>query len=121
MVLGESASVFQSTSLLSCVRAFRSVRIIRTLHITRSSNQLRMLTSCLMHSFSTFVSAITMLFLLTYIMGILLTDVTVGTRNTPDASVEGFKDLTTWYGSVPRTMLSLFQGFSGGVDWGDLS
>jgi len=119
--LGDLDDMFQSAFVLRCVRLFRSLRIIRTLHITRVSSELRVLLSCLMHSLSTLFWAITMLFLLTYIMGILLTDVTQGTRSKLDASAQGFKDLTQWYGSVPRTLLSLFQAFSGGTDWGEIS
>merc|ERR1712139_97946 len=113
--LGEVDSMFKSAFALRCVRLFRSLRIIRTLHITRVSDELRMLLSCLMHSLSTFFWALAMLFLLTYIMGILLTDATQGTRSQLDVSEDSFKNLTVWFGSVPRTLLSLFQAFSGGI------
>jgi len=107
-----------SSQLLRIVRILRAVRVIRIVHAMKFAEELRLLVNCVMHSSRSFHWAGALILLMVYVMGVHLTQVAL-VESAED--VHAKDQLQTWYGSVPRAMLSLFQGLTGGVDWNDLS
>jgi hypothetical protein len=79
-----------------------------------------MLITCIMNCGMTFVWACVLMTLLTYILSIYFTETVLGSRLEMDRSSDGFEVLTRWFGTVPRSSLSLFQALTGGVDWDEL-
>jgi len=61
-----------------------------------------------------------LLLLLLYVAAIYLTQITVMTKNYPGADPAEMTEMTSFYRSVARSMLSLFEGLTGGLDWGTL-
>merc|ERR1719507_1040494 len=55
-----------------------------------------------------------------YVVGVHFTQISLLQRLDMGIETSGAKALEQWYGSVPRAVLSLFQGLTGGVDWNDL-
>ena len=108
------------SSLLRIVRVLRVVRVVRVLRVMSLAKDLQLLVICIMHSFSNFIWSIALLFLIIYIASIYLTQVTL-TRSLdgtiPSADAKIFVDL---YGTLPTTMMSLWQGLLGGLDWREL-
>jgi len=107
--------------VLRLLRTFRTVRVMRVLRLMTMLSELRVLATCIVQSFKTFYWVMVLLGLMIYITGIFCTHTITHVRVkkaseavTLDANIE------FWYGSVPRTVLSLFQGLTGGVDWNDL-
>mmetsp|Transcript_72899 Transcript_72899/g.236917 ORF Transcript_72899/g.236917 Transcript_72899/m.236917 type:complete len:663 (+) Transcript_72899:72-2060(+) len=101
------------------LRVLRSVRIFRLVNLTDS---LRLLVSCLVHSSASFCWAVTLILLILYVFGITWTHITVYERiqwQLHDV-VKDTMLLEKWYGTVPRAVLSLFQGVTGGVSWDEL-
>jgi len=112
-----------SSRLLRIVRMLRAVRVMRVLHTMKFAEELRLLASCVAHSARNFHWAAALIGLMVYIVGVHLTQVTlfirldmIGDREAATPS----SDLEQWYGSLPRAVLSLFQGLTGGVDWNEL-
>mmetsp|Transcript_16368 Transcript_16368/g.28743 ORF Transcript_16368/g.28743 Transcript_16368/m.28743 type:complete len:626 (-) Transcript_16368:67-1944(-) len=110
-------------AVLRAIRMLRCVRILRVLRLTSFFDDLRRLVACMLHSVQSFVWSFFLLFLLIYMYGIylaqsvhlhLLEQEEAG--STPQNS-PGLAGLKKWYGSVPQSILSLFQALSGGVDW----
>jgi len=123
VVTSEGVQAALSTSIiLKILRILRFVRVIRVLHVMRFADELRLLVSCIVHSAKAFCWSTALLLLILYVMAVNLVALTLSER----LDVPGFakeKDvmrLTHWYGSVPRAVLSLFQGLTGGLDWNEL-
>jgi len=103
--------------LLSFVRVFRALRVVRILHVVRYLEDLRLLVSCIIHSSRAFMWALVFILLMVYVVAVHFTQIALWHRL--DDAQDG-QELERWFGSVPRAVLSLFQGLTGGVDWDDL-
>eukprot|EP00930_Biecheleria_cincta_P023558 TRINITY_DN17010_c0_g1_i1.p1 TRINITY_DN17010_c0_g1~~TRINITY_DN17010_c0_g1_i1.p1 ORF type:complete len:590 (+),score=112.03 TRINITY_DN17010_c0_g1_i1:27-1796(+) len=112
----ELSEQISSSSGLRVVRIVRAARVIRVMRVLRYASELRLLLVCIVQSYRSFTWAMTILLLMTYIVSIFFTQQATSAR-AEGAQHEG---LQRWYGSVARTVLSLMQGITGGVDWNDL-
>lgn len=104
--------------LLRVVRVLHTVRVLRLFHLTHIAAELRLLVVCIVHAAKAFYWAAALIMLMIYVFGVHLTQVTALHRMT-----QGPKEvdrLKRWYGSLPRTMLSLFEGLTSGVSWDEL-
>jgi len=103
---------------LRICRVLRSVRCIRMMKFTLYSTELKLLASCIVHSFSSFCWATLFLSFFIYIIGVFLTDNLVSTRiERHDARGDELVVLSEFFGSVPRSWMSLLQALTGGMDW----
>lgn len=111
-----------STFLLRLTRGLKTLRVLRVVHVMRAAQELRLLVCCIVHSARSFYWSTVLILLMVYIFAVPFAQVVLLWRLDDDtpASTEGFGRLGLWYGSVPRSGLSLFQGLTGGVDWNDL-
>lgn len=105
-----------SSSVLRVVRIVRAARVVRVLRVLRYASELRLLLICILQSYRSFTWAMTILLLMTYVVSIFFTQQATSAR-ADGAQHEGLRQ---WYSSVGRTVLSLMQGITGGLDWNDL-
>mmetsp|Transcript_125286 Transcript_125286/g.350816 ORF Transcript_125286/g.350816 Transcript_125286/m.350816 type:complete len:630 (+) Transcript_125286:65-1954(+) len=117
-----SGSNLSSTTLLRLARMLRTVRVLRAIHVMRIAQELRLLVSCILHSAHTFWWSMILIMTMIYVFAVHFSQIALAQRieDGLPASSEGPGRLSKWYGNVPRSALSLFQGLTGGVDWNDL-
>lgn len=117
-----SGSNLSSSTLLRLARMLRTVRVLRAIHVMRIATELRLLVSCILHSAHTFWWSMILIMTMIYVFAVHFSQIVLAQRiedGLPESS-EGPGRLTLWYGNVPRSAMSLFQGLTGGVDWNDL-
>jgi len=117
------------------LRLLRLVRIVRLARLLRLISELRILVMSILSSLKTLFWTGMLLTLVIYLVGILLTEEAADYRwlniageaadyrpSSYSSSESNIAEdaLTTYYGSLDRSMLSLYQAVSGGVDWGDM-
>eukprot|EP00434_Breviolum_minutum_P029334 symbB.v1.2.025947.t1/scaffold2554.1/size89898/9 len=98
--------------VLRIVRTLRCVRLLRVLRITRFFDDLRRLVACIVYSAKSFIWSVAFVFLLVYIYGLYLTQSVHLHRLETGPKAAGDE--------VGRSILSLFQALTGGIDWRDL-
>eukprot|EP00434_Breviolum_minutum_P011876 symbB.v1.2.010478.t2/scaffold679.1/size173156/14 len=101
------------TTLLRIARILRAVRVLRILRIALMAEDLRLLVSCLLYCSKPFFWTAVLLGLMNYIVAIYLTQIVLVYRVESNVGAS----LEPYFGSVPVSMLSLFQGMTGGIDW----
>merc|ERR1712232_690400 len=117
---GDLNSPAVRVDLLRLGRIIRLLKVMRVMRLMRFAQDLRILVGCLVHSFNAFFWAVSLLFLIIYVVSIFLVQqvVNFGIENGYDSpAADG---LLQWYGDLPRACLSLFQALTGGVDWNDI-
>jgi hypothetical protein len=119
LAFGSSSSSGFNTYLIRKFNIMRLLRLLRTLRRFRSVRQLHMLVYSVWMSLSTFFWSITALALVTFMFAVGFTEVVLNQKLHYD--LNDVKTLDQYFGSMSRTMLSLAQAVSGGIDWGDLS
>jgi len=101
---------------------FRTVRVLRVLHIIKFQHDLQLLASIVMASWQPFVWAMVFLLLMIYTGSIYVTQIVHSVlMDSTDMDPVIEQDLRIHFGSVTYSMLSLFKALTGGVDWGDLA
>ncbi|CAJ1352792.1 unnamed protein product [Effrenium voratum] len=109
-----------SSGVMRTVRVLRGIKVMRLVRTVRHAEELQLIVSCLILSLRTFICVLSLLVMTIYVMAIYATQaVYVHRIENPDS--KGNADLTKWWGSIPISMLSVFQALSGGVDWNDIS
>eukprot|EP00439_Symbiodinium_sp_Y106_P005541 s5634_g1.t1 len=114
-------------AVLRIVRTLRFMRIIRVLRLTRFFDDLRRLVACMLYSAKSFiwtpcsrVKSVMFVFLLVYIYGLYLTQSVHLHRLEKGPEGQGDAMLDKFFGTVGRSILSLFQALTGGIDWREL-
>ncbi|CAK9072671.1 Muscle calcium channel subunit alpha-1 (MDL-alpha-1) [Durusdinium trenchii] len=106
--------------VLRIVRTLRCIRLLRVLRLTRFFDDLRRLVACIVYSAKSFIWSVMFVFLLVYIYGLYLTQSVHLHRLETGKNAAGDEVLAEYFGTVGRSILSLFQALTGGIDWRDL-
>lgn len=113
-----------SFGFLRVLRFLRLVRIMRTVRVLRLVGELRTLVLSIIGSLRALVWAMLLLFLFLYVVGIFITQLVLDYRLLkPEASEAASAlggRLEYLFGSLGDTILSVYKGVTGGIDWGDL-
>jgi len=107
--------LFSGLSVMRLLRLMRLVRIVRLAKVLRFVRDLRMIVYSIWRSLSLFFWAMVALLLLNFMCSVCFTEF-VHTRKL-EGHVEETDDLDRYFGSLGKTMFSLFQAVTGGVDW----
>merc|ERR1712110_289456 len=104
------------------IRLTRLVRIVRLVRIATFVRSLRVLVHTMYITMKALVWAILLLFTIIYFFGVLFTQFANDHKvmqncNTPECT-DSMSDITAFWGSLVTSMLTLFESFSGGVNWG---
>mmetsp|Transcript_5657 Transcript_5657/g.21411 ORF Transcript_5657/g.21411 Transcript_5657/m.21411 type:complete len:700 (-) Transcript_5657:425-2524(-) len=114
-------SGFSPGFLLRAARLLRAVRVVRVLHVMRFTEELRMLVGCVVYSLRSFFWASVLLSLIIYVASLSLTQmVLVYFIENQQGDDTGSLELMRLYGTLPQSLLSIFLGLTGGLDWHEL-
>jgi hypothetical protein len=119
--LESHSSVLSTSSLLRVLRLVKVMRIVRALRSIVYFRDLRITVSMLCEAvvpLMTFVFIIAMVFL---VFGIFFTEGATEYVVAQGAADYGRGGLSTHYGDLSVTMLTLFKSITGGIDWQDAS
>ncbi|CAE7726187.1 CACNA1S [Symbiodinium sp. KB8] len=115
------------SSVMRVMRILRGVKVMRLIRAVRYADELQLVVSCLLLSLRTFMWALSLLVMTIYVMAIYVTQaVYVFRLENPMPDTEDYdgirirENLAGFWGSLPTSMLSVFQALTGGVDWGDV-
>lgn len=106
--------------LTRIVRLFRLMRVVRVLKLTRGVQEIRTMSDSIASSCKSLASTMVLLLLLTYIVGLSLTSLVAEHARRRPWILDDQGGLDRYYGTLARSILSLFQAITGGVDWNDI-
>jgi len=122
------ALAYGKLGITGVLRLLRLVRVIRLARILRLIRELRVLVTSISNSMKSLMWTILLMFLIIYSVSLCITQLVsdhrlsvAESRIVAGAVVEGRDtELEQYFGSLWRSMLSLFQAITGGVDWDTL-
>lgn len=119
-VILTSSGMASSAALVRLVKVLRIGRLLRPLRTVAMLGELRVITAMIASSVRPLFWLICIMFFLTYMFSLLLTQGAALYLNTSDSgNLEAHAEVKNAYGSVLRTMYSLFLAATGGEDWGE--
>ena len=110
----EGGTVPYNTEMMRVVRILRAIKVVRLVGAVRFAQDLQLLINCLFLSLKQFLWSALLLLLAIYVVAIYITQAATAYRlenpagQNPGESVESA--MTKWWGSMPQSVLSLFQG-----------
>jgi len=111
-----NANVFRMVRMLRFARTARVIRIMRLLH------ELRLMVDSVIHSVSVLLWAIVLLGMIIYMVAIIITQaVTDHCLNQNCVNAPRRSKVLEYFGTVPQSMYTLFQGIFGGVSWAEFA
>jgi len=116
---GSGSDVLGNITVLRVMRMVRVVRVAKVIRIMRFFRELRMMIFSILGSMKSLVWVVLVLAMTFYLFGLTFTAATTSTLDTLDRwHVPETQDLIAHFGTLDRSLLSLFQSMSGGQDWG---
>lgn len=106
----------ESLRLLRLLRLFRILRLVRVVHMVQD---LKTIASAMVSAFSALIWTMMLLFMLMYIWSILCMEVI--TRAEQTRELTHHKELKYFFGSLGRSMLTLFECIVGGISWDEIA
>ncbi|CAE8674432.1 unnamed protein product [Polarella glacialis] len=105
-----------SLASLRILRLMRLVRVARILRVLRFFSELRVMVNGIMGSARLLLWALVLLSLVMFVFGVTIIQLIQSyIKDGGPADVL----MSTYYGSLPRTMMTLYMAISGGLDWRD--
>jgi voltage-gated sodium channel len=122
----EASSSGGNFSALRVLRVLRLVRLVRLARVLRFVRQLRTLVMSIAVSLQSLGWTVMLIVLMIYVVGIYLTQLTSTHRKEADrgdlsASPETLQKMDFYFGTLGRSILTLFEAITGGVDWDELA
>jgi len=120
---GAAGSQSANMSHLRVLRFLRLLRVLRLLRLMHFIGKLNMIIGSVSKSLRSLCWTGLLLAMMMYIVGIIFTQVTVGYKlgMYADPSDVGMARLSMHWGSLSRSILSLYESILGGIDWDDLA
>mmetsp|Transcript_76725 Transcript_76725/g.193713 ORF Transcript_76725/g.193713 Transcript_76725/m.193713 type:complete len:866 (+) Transcript_76725:65-2662(+) len=123
----EGSALPTNFSFIRLLRVLRLVRVIRVIRVLRLISELRTIVTSIMSSLKFLVWTIVLLCFIIYLVAIYFTQLVA---DCIDGAEEGFLSgsdqddergrLQHYFSGLARTVLTLFQCITGGVDWGEV-
>eukprot|EP00927_Polykrikos_kofoidii_P058338 TRINITY_DN5279_c0_g2_i1.p1 TRINITY_DN5279_c0_g2~~TRINITY_DN5279_c0_g2_i1.p1 ORF type:complete len:634 (+),score=104.71 TRINITY_DN5279_c0_g2_i1:84-1985(+) len=109
----------KSFRLLRVLRVLRLVRILRVIRVLRLISELRTIVSSILGSFKSLAWTMVLLLLMIYIVGVYFTQSVTNHLVEQEGQIlsNDAERLEYYFGTLARTLLSLWQAISGGEDW----
>lgn len=115
----DQQAVLQNISVLRVIRVIRVVRVARVIRVLKFFRELRMMIFSILGSMKSLLWVILVLAMTFYIFGITFTAATTSELDTTAKwQDESSETLRLYFGTMDRSVLSLFMAMSGGNDWG---
>jgi len=109
--------VLQGASISRLVRMVRAIRVVRIVRIVHLIRELRLLVVSIANSFRPFFWTAMLLLITIFMLSLSITHLVADLRISTGDVGETVEELTRYYGSLYRSMLSLFESITGGMDW----
>lgn len=97
------------------IRMFRLARIVRLVRMVRLIPELKSMVYLISASMWSFIWAMVLIVMLMYCMAVFYTD--IASKISEESTPEQAKLIRRYYGTLPVSILSLFQAITGGDDW----
>merc|ERR1719188_130379 len=94
------------------MRILKLVRVIRIMRVVRIFRELRIMMTSILATLRTLMWTLVCLFMVMFVFGVYLTTSVAEYRKDADDP-----ELKRYFGSLPRTLMVLFQATAGGIDW----
>mmetsp|Transcript_1806 Transcript_1806/g.4217 ORF Transcript_1806/g.4217 Transcript_1806/m.4217 type:complete len:532 (-) Transcript_1806:125-1720(-) len=111
--------------LMAFLRILRLVRVLRVMRVLRLIGELRAIVSSIVGSMKSLLWTVLLLLLVIYMVGVYFTQSVTEHMVIQAERNQGYspelKTLSIYFGSLGRTLLSLYQAMSGGIDWDSLA
>jgi hypothetical protein len=112
-------------NVLRLLRVLRAVRAVRIVRAVRFFSHLRLLISGLIGAMHSLSGALCLLLMIIYVFGISFTQATTDYLTDTGTFTETFDahttDLQTFFGTLPRSIFTLYKAICGGQDWDTFS
>lgn len=103
---------FSGVSHLRIVRVLRLIRITRIIRVLRLQEELRTIVTSIMSSMESLGWTLLLLAMTVYIFAVVMTQMVAECSES-----ENFEALQYWFGSLPRSILTMFESIVGGATW----
>jgi len=121
VVYTDNGSRSVNLSFMRILRVLRLVRIVRLVRVLRLIRELRTLVQSIASTMTSLLWTVVLLLLLIFVVGICFTQVIADVaEGEPQVLREG-TDTFEFYGSLMRSVMSLYQSITSGVSWRDAS
>jgi len=111
-----SSAILNNAAFFRLLRILRLLRVMRLVRLMKFFGDLNVVASAITGSIKTLVGTLMLMLLMIYIIAVAFTLFATTERiSTNDANAE----LEQWFGSLARSVLSLYEAILGGVDWDD--
>jgi len=114
----------QSTGLATVLRSLRALRISKSLRILRLAHfvrELRMMVASIMSCGPPLVWSIVLFFFISFVFGVFLMVSVTSWVATSGPEAEHVTELRHWFGSLDKTLYTLFKSIFGGISWCEIS
>eukprot|EP00929_Paragymnodinium_shiwhaense_P118801 TRINITY_DN90707_c0_g1_i1.p1 TRINITY_DN90707_c0_g1~~TRINITY_DN90707_c0_g1_i1.p1 ORF type:complete len:1011 (+),score=253.99 TRINITY_DN90707_c0_g1_i1:137-3169(+) len=119
-VLQEGGGPSLNFSFMRVLRILRLIRIVRLFRVLRVVSELRTIVASIIGCMRPLVSAMVLLVLMMYVVGVFFTQA-VSQHMEENKGFAVDRELEAHFGSLSRSMFSLYQAILGGIDWGDMA
>eukprot|EP00927_Polykrikos_kofoidii_P027754 TRINITY_DN2431_c0_g1_i15.p1 TRINITY_DN2431_c0_g1~~TRINITY_DN2431_c0_g1_i15.p1 ORF type:complete len:634 (-),score=104.26 TRINITY_DN2431_c0_g1_i15:88-1989(-) len=118
VLVTNDSTIAKNAKLARLLRAVRMLRMVRAVRLFRVFRQLRILVLAIVSALKAGAWTLLLLGAIIYAFGTMFTaGVIDAMEENPEAD---FKDeLLPYFGSMSRSMFTLFEAICGGIDWGD--
>lgn len=106
-----------ATTSMRVLKIIRSLRTLRLLRIAPWMYKLRFMILACVHSISALFWACAIFAVIIFMFAIVFMDAVGEYLDTAAVNDSNAETIVTFFDSLPKTMLSLFMSFTGGVDW----
>jgi len=108
-----------SMTFMRLLRVMKMMKMFRMIRILRFFRELRLLMRSIMGSVKSLFWSLAMLFFITYIFGLIFLQASATYATRLDADPEDTELLIKHWGSVAKSMTSLYMSTTGGINWID--
>jgi len=110
----------QNVGVLRMIRVLRLLRVLRIVRSLRFFGELRWMICSIMNCAKTLIWAMLLLAGMFYIFGVCLTQGIAGfCEDNLNCADEGHASHLAFFGSIPRSVYTLYMAMSGGISWGE--
>jgi Ca2+-binding EF-hand superfamily protein len=124
----DAAKFFDAISVLRGLRVMRIVRMARVIRVMKYFRELRIMIFSILGSLKSLTWVVVVVGMVFYIFGVAFVGAVLGHWETLESGNNGkepsfileqesSKDLSEYFGTLDRAMLSLYMSMSGGEDW----
>jgi len=106
-------------SIMRVLRVLRLVRIVRLVRVMRLIRDLHTIVCSIAGSFKSFVWTVIFIGFVIYINGVFLCQMAADQAQDKSDAHVAVVELYTFFGSLPRAFLTLFQAITGGISWNE--